>query len=191
MKHLAKYFAVLFFVLVGFTSAQDKDYSKEPGYVDFGDLTSFETGEGVTEVYLEENLLKMVAKIAKESEPDVNELLNGLKLIKVNSFEVNDKNEAQLLSRMQEIDKQLSGKSWQRIVKRKAKDEAAYVYVRTGNADKFTGLVVLALDKPGEAAFVNIVGDINLETIGKLTNRFNIPALNKVNDNDDKKMDKK
>jgi hypothetical protein len=53
----------------------------------------------------------------------------------------------------------------------------------------FTGLVVLALDKPGEAAFVNIVGDINLETIGKLTNRFNIPALDKVDERDEHKKD--
>ena len=190
MKNLTKYFAVVFFVFVGFTSAQNKDYSKEPGYVDFGDLSSFETGEGVTEVYLEENLLKMVGKIAKESEPDVMELLNGLKLIKVNSFEVNDKNEAQLLKRMEEINKKLEGKSWQRIVRRIAKDESAYVYVRTGDSDKFTGLVVLALDKPGEAAFVNIVGDINLETIGKLTNRFNIPALNKVDSSDANKKNR-
>ncbi len=184
MKNLTKYFAIVFFVFVGVTSAQNKDYSKEPGYVDFGDMSSFETGEGVTEVYLEENLLKMVGKIAKESEPDVMELLNGLKLIKVNSFEVNDGNEAKLLKRMEDINNKLEGKSWQRIVRRKAKGEAAYVYVRTGDSDKFTGLVVLALDKPGEAAFVNIVGDINLETIGKLTDRFNIPALHKVDSSD-------
>lgn len=184
MKNLTKYFAVVFFALFSIASAQNKDFSNEPGYVDFGDLSSFETGEGVTEVYLEENLLKMVGKIAKESEPDVMDLLNGLKLIKVNSFEVTDDNEAQLLSRMEEINKKLEGQNWQRIVRRKAKNESAYVYVRTGSSDKFTGLVVLALDNPGEAAFVNIVGDINLETIGKLTNRFNIPALNKVDSSD-------
>ena len=192
MKNLTKYFAMVLFALFSIVSAQEKDFSNEPGYVDFGDLTQFESGEGVTEVYLEENLLKMVAKIAKESEPDVNELLNGLKLIKVSSFEISDKNETALLKRMEDIDKKLSGKSWQRIVRRKAKDETAYVYVRTGDSDKFTGLVVLAFDKPGEAAFVNIVGDINLETIGKLTNRFDIPALGKVHEKDyDDKKEKK
>lgn len=191
MKNLTKYFAMVFFAAISMVYAQNKDFTNEPGYVDFGDLTQFETGEGVTEVYLEENLLKMVSKITNESEPDVTELLKGLKLIKVNSFEVSDNNEAALLKRMEDIDKKLNGKSWQRIVKRKAKDETAYVYVRTGNSDKFTGLVVLALDKPGEAAFVNIVGEINLETIGKLTNRFDIPALGKVNETDGTKTDKK
>ncbi|MCZ7602499.1 MAG: DUF4252 domain-containing protein [Melioribacteraceae bacterium] len=191
MKNLTKYFAIVFFTAFSMIFAQSKDFTNEPGYVDFGDLAQFETGEGVTEVYLEENLLKMVSKITNESEPDVTELLKGLKLIKVNSFEVSDNNESALLKRMEDIDKKLNGKSWQRIVKRKAKDETAYVYVRTGNSDKFTGLVVLAFDKPGEAAFVNIVGDINLETIGKLTNRFDIPALGKVNETDETKTDKK
>lgn len=191
MKNLTKYFAMVFFAAFSLIYAQSKDFSSEAGYVDFGNLSEFESGEGVTEVYLEENLLRMVSKITNESEPDVTELLKGLKLIKVNSFEISDKNEAALLKRMEDIDKKLSGKNWQRIVRRKAKDETAYVYVRTGNSDKFTGLVVLAFDKPGEAAFVNIVGDINLETIGKLTNRFDIPALGKVNKADETKIDKK
>ena len=191
MKNLTKYFVIVFFAAFSLINAQSKDFSSEAGYVDFGNLSEFESGEGVTEVYLEENLLKMVSKITNESEPDVTELLKGLKLIKVNSFEISDKNEAALLKRMEDIDKKLSGKNWQRIVRRKAKDETAYVYVRTGNSDKFTGLVVLAFDKPGEAAFVNIVGDINLETIGKLTNRFDIPALGKVNEADETKTDKK
>jgi len=182
MKTTKMYLTVLFFAMLSVLFAQNKDYSNEPGYVDFGDLTEFENGEGVTEVYLDENLLRMVAKIAKEKEPEMANLLNGLKVIKVNAYDVSDDNESELISKMEDIDKKLSGKSWQRIVRRKSKDETAYVYVRTGNSDKFTGLVVLALDKPGEAAFVNIVGDINLETIGKLTNRFNIPALDKIDE---------
>lgn len=181
MKTITKYFTVLLFVLAVTITAQQKDYTNEPGYVEFGDLAEFETGESVTEIYLNETLLQMVAKITKESEPEMTELLNGLKLIKVNAYEVTDENESDILDRMKTIDKKLTGTSWQRIVRRIGSDETAYVYVRTGDTDKFTGLVVLALDRPGEAAFVNIVGDIDLTTIGKLTNQFNIPALHNVN----------
>ena len=187
MKITKMYFALLFFAMFSVLFAQGKDYSNDPGYVDFGDLTEFESGESVTEVYLDENLLQMVAKIAKENEPEMADLLSGLKLIKVNAYEVSDDNENEILSKMETVDKKLSGKSWQRIVKRRGKGETAYVYVRTGDSDKFTGLVVLAFDKPGEAAFVNIVGDINLETIGKLTKRFNIPALQKVDERENYK----
>ena len=187
MKITKMYFALLFFAMFSVLFAQGKDYSNDPGYVDFGDLTEFESGESVTEVYLDENLLQMVAKIAKENEPEMADLLSGLKLIKVNAYEVSDDNENEILSKMETVDKKLSGKSWQRIVKRRGKGETAYVYVHTSDSDKFTGLVVLAFDKPGEAAFVNIVGDINLETIGKLTKRFNIPALQKVDERENYK----
>ena len=39
----------------------------------------------------------------------------------------------------------------------------------------------MAIDGSGEAVFVNIVGDINLETIGKLGAKFDIPALDQIN----------
>ncbi len=190
MKTLTKYFSAFLFAFTLSLTAQQKDYSNEPGYVDFGNLTMFETGESVTEVYLDENLLKMVSKITKESEPEMSALIDGLKLIKVNAYEVTEKNEAEILKRMESIDKKLQNSNWQRIVRRRSNDENAYVFVRTGDSDKFTGLVVLALDKPGEAAFVNIVGDINLETIGKLTERFNIPALHKVDEANSHEKDK-
>lgn len=182
MKTLTKYLTAILFVFVLGLTAQQKDYTSEPGYVDFGELAEFETGEAVTEVYIDETLLQMVAKMTKEKEPEMADLLHGLKLVKVNSYEISDENENEILNRMEIVAQRLNDTNWQRIVRRKAKDETVYVYVRTGSADKFTGLVVLAFDKPGEAAFVNIVGDINLESIGRLSNKFDIPALDKVND---------
>lgn len=181
MKTTTKYFVMMLLALALTLTAQQKDYTNEPGYVEFGDLTVFETGEAVTEVFLDGNLLQMVAKITEKEDPQVSDLIRGLQLIKVNAFEVSDANESKLREKMKSLDSKLNRDDWQRIVRRISNKELVYVYVRTGDTDKFTGLVVLALDRPGEAAFVNIVGDINLETIGKLTDKFNIPALHNVN----------
>lgn len=186
MKTITKYLTVLLFLFALSLTAQQKDFTKEPGYVDFGELAEFETGEAVTEVYIDETLLQMVAKMTKEKEPEMADLLNGLKLVKVNSYEISDENETEILNRMESIAQKLNGTKWQRMVKRKAKDETVYVFVRTGNTEKLTGLVVLAFDKPGEAAFINIVGDIDLASIGKLSNKFDIPALNKMNETEEK-----
>ncbi|MDZ7764622.1 MAG: DUF4252 domain-containing protein [Melioribacteraceae bacterium] len=186
MKTITKYLTVLLFLFALSLTAQQKDFTKEPGYVDFGELAEFETGEAVTEVYIDETLLQMVAKMTKEKEPEMADLLNGLKLVKVNSYEISDENETEILNRMESIAQKLNGTKWQKMVRRKAKDETVYVFVRTGNTEKFTGLVVLAFDKPGEAAFINIVGDIDLASIGKLSNKFDIPALNKMNETEEK-----
>jgi hypothetical protein len=42
-------------------TAQLGDVTKEPGYIDFGDLTKFEKSTGVTEVILDEDLLSTLA----------------------------------------------------------------------------------------------------------------------------------
>ena len=181
MKTLTK-LAVLFVIFLSTAViAQKKDYSDEPGYVNFGNLANFETEEMVTEVILEDHLLRMVSKITKHEDEDLSKLIGGLKLIRVNAFEVNTKNESELFDKVKSVDKDLMGEGWDRIVKSRSKSESAYVYIKTDRSDNIYGLVVMAIDGSGEAVFVNIVGDINLETIGKLGAKFDIPALDQIN----------
>ena len=50
---------------------QDKtDYSKFPGYVDFGSMSKFMSGDNVTEINLDANLLKMLSKMGGEDNAD-------------------------------------------------------------------------------------------------------------------------
>jgi hypothetical protein len=176
----AKYFLLL--LLLPFLAfAQEKDYSKELGFVDFGDLTQFENEDNLTEVYLEENLLKMVSKMTKEDESGISVLLDKIKLIKVNVFEVDAKNQKTIQNKITDIDKMLVNKKWDRIVRSKHKGEFANVYIKQDADNKIAGLVVTTLEDKGEAAFINIVGQIDLEEIGKLGDKFNIPSLNDIN----------
>lgn len=162
----------------------DKNYVNEPGYVNFGDLTPYEKGEEVTEVFVEQNLLKMVAKMSKKEDPALSSLLEGIKLVKVNSFKVQDNQRKDLVGRLDGIDKQLSGKNWNRIVKVRGTKEYTNVYLKpTTDGNSFEGLVVATMEESGEVALVNIVGKIDLDTIGKLSDQFDIPALNKTKKN--------
>ncbi len=178
MKY-AKYIFVIL-LLTTFTTIAQSDYSKEPGYFDFGDLSVFEKGDGVTEVFLESNILKMVASATEEKDPDLSSMLNGLKLVKVNVFNVNDKNVNGIRERIDEADKKLVDQKWDRIVRTKGGDEAVNVYIKTSGKDNILGLVVTTLDKKDQAVFVNIVGTIDLKKIGKLGAKFDIPSLDKI-----------
>ena len=91
MKTLINILAVLFFVSAANLFAQDEDYSQYAGFANFGDLASLEDGEMVTEVLIEEKLLRMVSKFTKDDE-ELSNLIGGLKLIKVNTFEVTSNN---------------------------------------------------------------------------------------------------
>jgi hypothetical protein len=107
-------------------------------------------------------------------------MLNGLQLVKVNVFEVSDKNEDDLRNKIDELDKKLVSQKWDRIVRTKGGEEAINVYIKTSGKKNIEGLVVTTLDKSGEAAFVNIVGTIDLKKIGKLGAKFDIPSLDKI-----------
>jgi hypothetical protein len=167
--------------------AQSTDVTKEPGYVDFGDFTAFENSTNVTEVILDEDLLSVLATMSDESNPNIMEILNGIKLVKANVYEINDENKDQLKKRINEIDSKLSNTKWKRIVKTKGEDEIANVYIKLNNDKKIIGLAVTNFEKGGEAAFVNIVGNIDLSTIGKLGKKFGIPNLEGVNEDNEKK----
>ena len=192
MKILIKT-TVLFLLLGGMVFAQNDDYSQYPGYVDFGNFEKYEDSDNITEVLIEEHLLKMVAKLAGDQDEELSGLIGGLKLIKVYSFEVDKNNETDVKKRIKNVDKKLMDQNWDRIVRVRQKDEVTNIYIKTEDDDKVLGLVVASLEKDGEATFVNIVGNINLETIGRLSEKFNIPELEKVSgeenkdENDDEK----
>jgi len=179
MKTLIKSIIILVIFLAVNISAQEKDYSKEPGFVNFGDLSSLQDDEEVTEILIEEKLLKMVSKFT-DDDPELSDLVGGLKLIKVNTFAVTPGNSSDLMKRANSIDKDLMNKKWDRIVKTKSKGNVANVYLKTAGDDDFVGLTVVTVDEDGEAAFVNIVGSINMDALGKLGKKFDIPGLDGI-----------
>lgn len=178
MRVLTKIYIASLCVLLSFSVyAQKKDYSKEPGYVNFGNLSQYETDDSGTEVYLEDHLLKMVSKMSKKDDPAVAKLIEGLKLVRVNEFKVNKNNEAKIENKIEALDKELNSARWDRIVKSKNKGEIANVYIKTTSDEKICGLVVIAFNKGKDVAFVNIVGNIDLEAIGSLSDKFDIPGI--------------
>lgn len=172
---------IIFIVLITISAYSQEEYTKKPGYFDFGDLSSFEKGDGVTEVFLESNILQLVAAVTEDDEPELSEMLNGLHLVKVNVFEVSDKNESGLRNIIDDFDSKLVSRKWDRIVRKKGGEETVNVYIKTsGDKKNIDGLVVTTLDKSGEAAFVNIVGTIDLKKISKLGAKFDIPSLDNI-----------
>jgi Domain of unknown function (DUF4252) len=182
MKNLLKLLPVLILFFSISLCAQEKyDYSNDPGYVDFGDLSKFQNDSDVTEVLVERNLLKMVANATRNSDTALYDLLNGLKLVKVNSFRSSEKDKTSLTQKMESINKNLISKDWDRIVHVKSGDEYTNVFIKSSSSDdNIYGLVVTSYQKDGEASFVNIVGKINLESIGRLGAKFDIPSLDHI-----------
>jgi hypothetical protein len=189
MKKTAGIFLMFMMLIASNAYAQEKtDYSKYPGYVDFGNISKYMTGDNVKEVNLDANLLNMLSKMGGEKDTSFKSVVSGLKLIKVNSFGVNASNENEVKDVIASVDKSLMSKNWERIVKVKENGEYTNVYVLpSSDYENFLGLCVTSIDAKkkkdnagAEATFVNIVGNINMSQLGKLGDKFNFPSMNKM-----------
>jgi hypothetical protein len=83
-------------------------------------------------------------------------------------------------SRLNSIQSSLKNSNWERIVRVREKGEDMSIYLKTDKNSKINGLVVAGVEGDGQAVFVNIVGDIDLEAIGRLSDKFDIPSLDEV-----------
>jgi len=119
MKKLMGLFLTIILFSAFTAYPQDKtDYSKFPGYVDFGSMSKFMSGDNVTEINLDANLLKMLSKMGAEKNKDFQDVIGGLKLIKVNSFGLDAANEQEVKDKVSAIDQSLMSKNWQRVHQR-------------------------------------------------------------------------
>lgn len=176
-----KIFLVLFFAFsVGLFAQQKEDYSKEPGYFDFTELVKIKNAVPTTEVYLEEPLLKMVGKLAQDKNGGAGDMIGALKLVRVNEFNIDKDNLSAAENTIESMDKTLLAKKWDRIIRTKHKGSFANVYVKHGQNDEFVGLTIMSLDGGDKLTLVNIVGKIDLNTIGKLSEQLHVPGLDKA-----------
>ena len=77
------------------------------------------------------------------------------------------------------LGKQLEGRGWQAVVRAHDKDSRTVVYLRWVD-DVVQGVVAMHIDDHGRAAFVNVVGELDPEQIGRLGARFDIDGLDRV-----------
>src|SRR5688572_3909443 len=80
------------------------------GFVDFGKFSP--GGSEFVEVNITSNLISMVGRLAQKSEPEVSNMLQGLKAIRVNVIGLTDDNRADMESRIKAIRTQLDTEGW-------------------------------------------------------------------------------
>jgi hypothetical protein len=154
--------------------------STSPGYVDFGKFAPPSSGGEFVEVHLQSNLIGMVARLVKQEEPEVADLLRGLQLVRVTVIGLDDKNREEITARVGKIRGELEAQGWQRVVTVQEKDEDIGVYVKTRGEEAVEGVVVTVIEGQGEAVFVNIVGDLKPEKLALVGERLHIDPLKKV-----------
>ncbi|OGU67921.1 MAG: hypothetical protein A2499_14200 [Stygiobacter sp. RIFOXYC12_FULL_38_8] len=179
MKSIKMIFVLLFAITLTTFAQQKEEYSTDPGYFDYSEFAQFKNVEPVTAIHLEGPLLKAISKMGKSKNEKVSEMIAALKFIKVNQFPVATADLDKTENTISLMDKKLQSQKWDRIIKTKEKGKFASVYVKMGEGDNYAGLFVIARDKEDNLTLVNIVGKIDLETIGSLSEQMHLPGLGK------------
>lgn len=152
--------------------------AEDSGFVDFGKLNPSGDSQFV-EVNIKSNLIAMVASLAKKAEPEVAQVIEGLKQIRVNVLGLNKENQDDIKKRVTTIRETLDKGGWERIVTAIEKDQDVGVFLKTKDAKTVEGICVTVIDK-GEAVLVNIVGDIQPEKLSVVGERFNVEPLKHI-----------
>src|SRR5439155_22418785 len=102
------------------------------------------------EVHRTSNLIPLVARRAEKSEPEIAELLRGLRRVRVNVIGLDDGNRAEMEARVKKIRSDLDAQGWERIVTAQKKDEDVGVYLKTRGEEAAEGVVVSGIERRGE-----------------------------------------
>lgn len=180
MKRLISSFVIMFLITAGFLSAQpDGNLEKEPGYFYFGNLSGLDDSESYKEINIGQDLFKLISQMDDDKDPEFRELLNNIqiKLLTAQAFKTSPNNLEKVRAKVKECDDKLVKDKWTRIVQVTGKSEGLNVYVKSKNEKEIYGVVVTVFNKESESAFINIIGNIDLGSLGKLSKRFNLPGF--------------
>ena len=127
-------------------------------------------------VALDSDKLKLVTGFLSNGDPNqkkAQEVISGLKGVYVRTFEF-DKPGAWTPADLEPVRKQLRAPGWARVIEVKEQGESTEVYMYKSGQE--SGMAVIAADK-SELTLVNLVGPLDLKTLGQLGGSFGIPNI--------------
>jgi len=159
-------------------AAQEADLRNEPGYLDLDSISEWFDQEPWLEVNVRGALLRLVTEASRGEDPELTDMLERLKAIEVRGYPLTPEQFDDVGRRTGELARRLEELGWETIVRVREAEERVNIYMKM-KEDAIAGLVVMVLEPDEEqgAVFVNIVGEIDPEQIGKLGHKFNIDPL--------------
>lgn len=161
------------------TAGAQEAAAKAPGYVEFDAKSLFGGAAPKVEVNLPKALLRVAAAAVQLDQPEFSAVLNSLDVIRVQVYEQDGvapqvETTAPVEVDTTAFDTALAGlrqdPAWMQTVKVQEgqADESVNGFVKVGDDGHVQGLAVIVNDLPKTLVFVNIVGNIEPESLGKV-----------------------
>ncbi len=156
------------------TSHAQERVETDPGYLNLHPFDDWFEADPTLEVNVKGGLLRLVAEASRFEDPDLAELLRRLKAVQVRGYALSRTRFDEVAGRATAYGRRLEDQGWDTVVRTRDHNEQVEMYVKL-DGDAIAGMVVMVID-PGydDTVFLNIVGDIDPEQIGRLGRKFNI-----------------
>jgi len=149
----------------------------DPGYVDLSQLSREFGQQPIMEINIHGALLRLVAEASELEDPELARMLRRLRGVYVRGFDLDGLDLERVRRFKQDISETLERRRWDSFVRVRDRDEDIDFYVRMQN-DDIAGLVVMSIDRTeNETVFLNIVGNIRPEEIGRIGRKFGVGGL--------------
>ncbi len=162
-------------------TAEDKDTKNHPGYVEGSQFVDLIDEDGdLIEISLDRKLLKLFSgRALKRLDSEIGAILSDLVAMNAVIGEIS-KNREEARAELDSIRKKVERDGWDRFVRVRENGEeyAAYIHINEDDEEVVDGLLVIGFHDNGkELLFVNIAGNIDMERIAMLGERFGVPGL--------------
>ncbi len=174
---------LLFFSLLALLAAPARAQDaleRDPGFVDIDGFSAWFDESPTVEVNIKGALLRMAAAATRDEDPMLAAMLTKLRAIQVRTFRYRPALRERLTSRTEGLARRLAESGWESIVRVRDEDENVDMFLRSAG-DRVLGMMVSVVNPAEEeVVFVNIVGEIDPEEIGRLGSRFDIKGLDRT-----------
>jgi len=161
------------------TAGQAQKLTDQPGYVPIEQLDLFPREKLSVEINLEGALLNLIAAGARGADPEFSSLIAGLKAIKVQAIPLKELDEGTVRAKIGRTVRWLEDHGWKSTMRVKDQGEETYIYLKEIDG-KISGLTLLSLEPGDEAVVINIVGRIDPEQLGRLSQSLDLPHVKTV-----------
>jgi len=167
------------FLLLAAAAGRAQKLADQPGYVPIEQLDLFPREKLSVEINLEGALLNLIAAGARGSDPEFSSMIAGLKAIKVQAIPLKELDAGTVRSKIDRTVRWLEDHGWKSSMRFKDQGEETYMYLKETDG-KISGLTLLSLEPGDEAVVINIVGRIDPEQIGRLSQSLALPHVKTV-----------
>lgn len=147
------------------------------GLVDIGSLSPPAGGGQFVEVNLRGDLLAMAARVVAREEPELAEMIRGIRAVRVHVVSLDDSNRREVKDRIARFRQDLADRGWERIVTAQAPGEDVAIFLKTRGDEALEGVAVTVLEGDREAVCVNVAGDLRPDKLAELGEKLGLQPL--------------